>query len=98
MRVCGGRASRATAADTNTQGGTFLLWGLFDFVIAFYAWFGLDETRGKSLEQITHAGSIGPAKTPSEDEAYGSAASAAEADQVRQTKHADRKAPTVGVR
>ena len=34
--------------------GTFLLWGLFDFLIAVYSWFGLAETQGKSLEEITH--------------------------------------------
>ncbi|KAF2170887.1 hypothetical protein M409DRAFT_63918 [Zasmidium cellare ATCC 36951] len=32
--------------------GTFLLWGLFDFLVAAYAWFGLTETRGKTLEEI----------------------------------------------
>ena len=36
----------------NLGWGTFLLWGLFDFVIAFYSWFGLAETKGRSLEQI----------------------------------------------
>ena len=35
--------------------GTFLLWGLFDLIIAFYSWFGLIETKGKSLEQISHS-------------------------------------------
>ena len=34
--------------------GTFLLWGIFDLLIALYSWFGLIETKGKSLEQITH--------------------------------------------
>jgi hypothetical protein len=34
--------------------GTFLLWGLFDVLIALYSWFGLIETKGKSLEQIAH--------------------------------------------
>ena len=38
----------------NMGWGTFLLWGLFDFLIAFYSWFGLMETKGKSLEQISH--------------------------------------------
>ena len=38
----------------NMGWGTFLLWGLFDLVIALYAWFGLMETKGLSLEQISH--------------------------------------------
>lgn len=37
----------------NMGWGTFLLWGLFDIVIACYAWFGLIETRGKTLEDIS---------------------------------------------
>lgn len=40
----------------NIKWGTFLLWGLFDFVIAFFSWFVLAETKGKSLEEITHLG------------------------------------------
>ncbi|KAK5167413.1 uncharacterized protein LTR77_007112 [Saxophila tyrrhenica] len=35
--------------------GTFLLWGLFDVVIAAYSWYGLLETQGKSLEEITQS-------------------------------------------
>ncbi|KAL1304458.1 hypothetical protein AAFC00_003453 [Neodothiora populina] len=38
----------------NIKWGTFLLWGLFDLVIAIGVWFFLTETRGLSLEQITH--------------------------------------------
>jgi hypothetical protein len=38
----------------NLGWGTFLLWGLFDILIALYSWFGLIETKGKSLEQISH--------------------------------------------
>lgn len=38
----------------NLGWGTFLLWGLFDVLIALYSWFGLIETKGKSLEQIAH--------------------------------------------
>lgn len=34
--------------------GTFLLWGLFDLIIAGGSFFFLRETRGLSLEQITH--------------------------------------------
>lgn len=34
---------------------TFLLWGVFDAAIASYSWFGLVETRGKSLEEIAAA-------------------------------------------
>lgn len=41
----------------NIRWGTFLLWGLFDFCIAFFAWFCLTETRGKSLEEITRLAS-----------------------------------------
>lgn len=37
----------------NMGWGTFLLWGLFDAVIAGYAWFGLIETRGKTLEEVS---------------------------------------------
>lgn len=37
----------------NMGWGTFLLWGTFDIVIAAYAWFGLMETRGKTLEEIS---------------------------------------------
>lgn len=33
--------------------GTFLFWGLADLVIAAGAWWELDETRGRSLEDIT---------------------------------------------
>ncbi len=36
----------------NLGWGTFLLWGLFDALIAVGAWWGLRETRGFSLEQI----------------------------------------------
>ncbi|KAF1346599.1 MFS sugar transporter-like protein [Delphinella strobiligena] len=34
--------------------GVFLLWGIFDLVIAIGVYFFLVETRGLSLEQITH--------------------------------------------
>lgn len=37
----------------NMGWGTFLLWGLFDLVIGAYSWFGLAETRGKTLEEIS---------------------------------------------
>lgn len=36
----------------NLGWATFLLWGVFGVLIASYSWFGLIETRGKSLEQI----------------------------------------------
>lgn len=39
--------------------GTFLLWGLFDAVIALYSWFGLLETKNMSLEEIAHSGGEG---------------------------------------
>lgn len=32
--------------------GTFVVWGTFDLAIAAYAWTGLTETRGRSLEDI----------------------------------------------
>lgn len=34
--------------------GTFLLWGVFDLVIASVAFFFLRETKGLSLEAIAH--------------------------------------------
>lgn len=34
--------------------GTFLLWGLFDAVIATISFFFLRETKGLSLETIAH--------------------------------------------
>lgn len=40
----------------NIKWGTFLLWGIFDLVIALGVYFLLSETRGLSLEQITHTG------------------------------------------
>ncbi|CZR56988.1 related to quinate transport protein [Phialocephala subalpina] len=39
---------------TNLGWGTFLLWGLFDAVIAVLTFFFLKETRGLSLEEISH--------------------------------------------
>lgn len=37
---------------TNMGWGTFLLWGVFDVVIAILAFFFLKETKGLSLEAI----------------------------------------------
>ena len=37
----------------NLGWGTFLFWGIADFVIAIGAWVFLIDTRGKSLEEIT---------------------------------------------
>lgn len=34
--------------------GTFLLWGIFDAIIAVMAFFFLKETKGLSLEAIAH--------------------------------------------
>lgn len=34
--------------------GTFLLWGVFDAIIAVMAFFFLKETKGLSLEAIAH--------------------------------------------
>lgn len=39
---------------TNMGWGTFLLWGLFDVVIAMGTFVFLKETRMYSLEQIAH--------------------------------------------
>jgi hypothetical protein len=39
---------------SNLGWATFLLWGLFDLLIAFYSWFGLLETKGMSLERIAN--------------------------------------------
>ncbi|TVY81797.1 Quinate permease [Lachnellula suecica] len=39
---------------TNLGWGTFLLWGILDAVIAFCTFLFLKETRGLSLEEITH--------------------------------------------
>jgi sugar porter (SP) family MFS transporter len=38
----------------NMGWATFLFWGIADLIIAMGAWFLLDETRGRSLEEITH--------------------------------------------
>lgn len=52
----------------NLGWGTFLLWGLFDLLIAGYSWFGLIETKGMSLEQITHLdGAAGGTKDVGDD-------------------------------
>jgi hypothetical protein len=39
---------------TNLGWSTFLLWGLFDAVIAIVAFLFLRETKGLSLEEIAH--------------------------------------------
>ena len=39
---------------SNIGWGTFLLWGLFDAVIAIISFFFLRETKGLSLEEIAH--------------------------------------------
>lgn len=78
------------------SGGTFLLWGLFDVVIALYAWFGLSETRGKSLEQITHdGGSLEPERLPSEEPVFDGIGKAGRANHV---ESANRKGAAVVVR
>lgn len=38
----------------NMGWGTFLLWGIFDAIIAVLAFFLLKETKGLSLEAIAH--------------------------------------------
>lgn len=53
-------------ADVYHRGwGTFLLWGLFDLLIAAYSWFGLTETRGKTLEEISGRADHGRPTSPS---------------------------------
>jgi hypothetical protein len=39
---------------TNLGWGTFLLWGLFDAVIAIVTFLFLRETKGLSLEEVAH--------------------------------------------
>lgn len=39
---------------SNLGWGTFLLWGIFDTVIAILSFFFLKETKGLSLEAIAH--------------------------------------------
>lgn len=56
---------------SNIKWGTFLLWGIFDLVIAVVCWLCLEETRGLSLEQITHTASHDTAKHLHEDGVYG---------------------------
>jgi hypothetical protein len=52
----------------NMGWATFLFWGIADLVIALGAWFLLDETRGKSLEEITHT--IDGVKSFGEEQSY----------------------------
>ncbi|KAI0898824.1 general substrate transporter [Annulohypoxylon nitens] len=50
--------------------GTFLLWGIFDAIIAIFAFAYLQETRGLSLEAIAHEhfnSSNPPKNTPDKD-------------------------------
>ncbi|TGO89543.1 hypothetical protein BPOR_0104g00070 [Botrytis porri] len=47
--------------------GTFLLWGLFDGIIAVVSFFFLRETQGLSLEEIAH-NDYGRATTFKEDD------------------------------
>ncbi|KAI9714723.1 MAG: hypothetical protein M1820_000012 [Bogoriella megaspora] len=46
-----------------TGWGTFLLWGLFDTVIAIFSWTVIKETKGKSLEQIANVDNYAPTKS-----------------------------------
>lgn len=55
----------------NMGWGTFLLWGLFDLVIAAYAWFWLKETRGQSLEAIASYDSTASTKPMHDADDYG---------------------------
>lgn len=38
----------------NMGWGTFLLWGVFDVIIAIFSFLFLKETKGLSLEAIAH--------------------------------------------
>ena len=62
----------------NMGWGTFALWGVFDFIVAAYGWFGLTETQGLSLEQITGLDLQANIKTDP-DQGSGSSSSAAAA-------------------
>ncbi|KAL9071523.1 MAG: hypothetical protein Q9157_005437 [Trypethelium eluteriae] len=53
---------------TNLGWGTFLLWGLFDTVIAMFSWTVLTETKGKSLEEIAHVDTYASSKDLVEQE------------------------------
>ena len=53
---------------TNLGWGTFLLWGLFDTVIALFSWTALTETKGKSLEQIAQVDVYASSKDLVEEE------------------------------
>lgn len=44
--------------------GTFLLWGVFDVVIALVVFFYVKETKGLSLEQINQRGAGGDPVDP----------------------------------
>ena len=46
----------------NIKWGTFLLWGLFDTVIALFAWTLLTETKGKTLEEIAQGDTYASSK------------------------------------
>ena len=61
----------------NLKWGTFLLWGVFDLVIAVGVWLFLEETRGLSLEQISGTATLDAPKHIDEqtDDVYGQAAS-----------------------
>lgn len=61
----------ANMSSANIKWGTFLLWGIFDLVIALGVWFLLTETRGLSLEQITHTASQDTVKPLNDENDYG---------------------------
>lgn len=69
----------------NLGWGTFLLWGVFDLIIGAGCWLFLKETRGLSLEQITHTSDS--TKLFEQDRAYDGPAGA----------RGENKAPTVGL-
>jgi len=55
----------------NLKWGTFLLWGVFDLVIAVGVWLFLEETRGLSLEQIAGTATSDAPKQMDEQSDYG---------------------------
>jgi len=73
----------------NLKYGTFIFWGVCDFVIAFGVWAFLKETRGLSLEEIADTSDATISKL---HEDYPSGI-----DDVADRAQADKKAPGVGI-
>ena len=73
----------------NIKWGTFLFWGVCDFLIAVGVYFLLTETRGLSLESIAHT------RADSSTKLTGEYSSGVE-DAANKTS-ADGKAPGIGI-